>query len=88
MRIVSLNDPRKREHFLQLVFREGVEHFWTGGQLLDEGLLSWDDGSSELIESGLHPWSNQGLNGPQPDGRGGENCLAILNNFFNVSQLI
>ena len=33
-----------------------------------------------------HPWSFTGSRGAQPDGgRGSENCLAILNNFYNVS---
>ena len=33
-----------------------------------------------------HPWSFTGSRGSQPDGgRGSENCLAILNNFYNVS---
>ena len=36
-----------------------------------------------------HPWSFTGSRGAQPDGgRGSENCLAILNNFYNVSPTI
>ena len=36
---------------------------------------------------GQHPWSFTGSRGAQPDGEGSEHCLAVLNNFYNVSIL-
>ena len=48
--------------------------------------------SKSRIDNGdvaQHPWSFTGSRGSQPDGgRGSENCLAILNNFYNVSTTI
>ena len=47
--------------------------------------LTWENGRSEGISKGRHPWSFTGSRGAQPDGQGSEHCLAILNNFYNVS---
>ena len=57
---------------------------WTGGRLSqDKRTVSWESGVQELVTRGLHPWSPQGLRGPQPDGEGAEHCVAILNNVYN-----
>ena len=45
-----------------------------------------DYGDDDVDDVVQHPWSFTGSRGAQPDGgRGSENCLAILNNFYNVS---
>merc|ERR1712226_173224 len=84
MRVVSLNNPLKREHILRLVRSEGVSGIWTGGRVTpDKTFLDWENGASEPVRAGFHPWSPQGRNGrPQPDGFGTENCVAVLNDFF------
>ena len=33
---------------------------------------------------GAAPWSGQGLRGPQPDGQNSEDCVAVLNNIYQV----
>ena len=88
MRIISLDDPAKRDHFLSLTASEGVEFFWTGGIISsDKKTLTWENGFVEGISQGVHPWSFAGLRGPQPDGQGSEDCLAILNNLYDVSTI-
>lgn len=87
MRIISLDSPAKRDHFLSLTASEGVEFFWTGGRISsDKKTLTWENGFVENISQGVHPWSFAGLRGPQPDGQGSEDCLAVLNNLYNVSK--
>eukprot|EP00090_Calanus_glacialis_P006424 TRINITY_DN15006_c0_g2_i1.p1 TRINITY_DN15006_c0_g2~~TRINITY_DN15006_c0_g2_i1.p1 ORF type:complete len:272 (+),score=47.87 TRINITY_DN15006_c0_g2_i1:82-897(+) len=84
MRIVSLDSSAKKEHFLQLVASEGVTFMWAGGRISsDKRTLTWENGRRETIARGSHPWSFTGLRGPQPDGQGSEDCLAILNNLYN-----
>ena len=86
MRIVSLDSPAKRDHFFGLTSSQGVEFFWTGGQLSsDKSELMWPNGVKQSIARGVHPWSHAGLRGAQPDGQGSEHCLAVLNNLYNVS---
>lgn len=88
MIMLSLDDFVKRDHFMQLIEEDGVPAFWVGGELSkDKKFLSWENGKIEGIRKGLHPWSFAGLRGPQPDGLDSENCLAVLNNFYNVSQI-
>merc|ERR1711976_195527 len=84
MKIVSLDSPAKRDHFLGLTSSQGVEFFWTGGRLSsDKTELMWENGVKQPIARGVHPWSHTGLRGPQPDGQGSEHCLAVLNNLYN-----
>ena len=84
--MVSLDTADKREHFMQQVAQDGSPHFWAGGEISkDKGLLRWENGNIERIVAGVHPWSSAGTRGAQPDGGGGEHCLAVLNNFYNVS---
>ena len=84
MRIVSLENPLKRAEVLRLVGAEGVSGIWLGGKITPDKLfLDWENGAVESIRAGVHPWSRQGRDGrPQPDGLGAENCLAVLNNFY------
>ena len=87
MRMVSLDSAAKRDHFMQQVAADGSPYFWAGGRLSgDKRSLTWENGRSEGISAGRHPWSFTGSRGAQPDGQGSEHCLAILNNFYNVSQ--
>ena len=89
MRMVSLDDPAKRDHFMQQVAADGAPYFWAGGRISgDKRNLSWENGRSQGISKGRHPWSFTGSRGAQPDGRGSEDCLAILNNFYNVSVML
>ena len=70
---------------MELIASEGVAYIWAGGLLAtDKKLLRWENGSFERIFRGNHPWSFTGTRGPQPDGRGTEHCLAILNDFYQV----
>ena len=89
MRMVSLDSPAKRDHFMQQVAADNAPYFWAGGRISrNKGNLSWENGRSEGISKGRHPWSFTGSRGSQPDGQGSEDCLAILNNFYNVSLLM
>merc|ERR1712117_166525 len=84
MRIVSLDTTAKRDHFMQQVAADGSPYFWAGGRLSsDKRSVRWENGRSEGISKGRHPWSFTGSRGAQPDGQGSEHCLAILNNFYN-----
>ena len=77
------------EPLLFQVRSENVPFFWAGGQISrSKTTLSWENGRSEGITRGRHPWSFGGFRGPQPDGDGSEDCLAILNNVYNVRQII
>merc|ERR1719397_1730543 len=81
MKLVSLETKEKAEHFLRLVATDRAPYFWAGGQVSrDSRKLSWENGQSEPIQRGQHPWSFTGRTGPQPDG--GELCLAILNSVY------
>ena len=69
---------------------DSAPYFWAGGRLSsDKRTLTWENGRSEGIRKGQHPWSFTGSRGAQPDGGpGSEQCLAVLNNFYNVSLFI
>ena len=88
MRMVSLDSRAKRDHFMQQVAADGSPYFWAGGRLSpDKRSVRWENGRSEGISKGRHPWSFTGSRGAQPDGEGSKHCLAILNNFYKVSKL-
>ena len=83
--MVSLDSIAKRDHFLQQVAADNAPFFWAGGILSsDKTLLGWENGQVESIIQGRHPWSFAGSRGPQPDGQNSEECLAILNNVYEV----
>ena len=87
MKMVSLDNDAKRDHFLKLLTQDDAPYFWAGGKLSqDKRQLSWENGRGESITRGRHPWSFTGSRGPQPDGVNSEHCLAILNNFYQVNQ--
>merc|ERR1719369_1755962 len=81
MNLISLDDKEKNEHFLRLVATDRAPYFWSGGQVSrDSHTLTWQNGKTEPITRGQHPWSFTGRTGPQPDG--GEICLAVLNSVY------
>merc|ERR1712168_500421 len=81
MKLISLDNKEKAEHFLRLVATDRSPYFWSSGQISrDSRTLTWANGKTEPIARGQHPWSFTGRTGPQPDG--GEICLAILNNVY------
>jgi len=81
MNMISLDSKEKSEHFLRLVAQDRAPYFWAGGKVSrDSRTLSWENGKSEPVARGQHPWSFTGRTGPQPDG--GEVCLAILNSVY------
>ena len=72
---------------MKQVAADGESYFWAGGRLSrNKASLTWENGNTETISRGRHPWSFAGLRGPQPDGQGTEDCLAILNNIYKVSN--
>jgi len=84
MRMLSMDNSAKVEHFLNQVKVDNTAYFWAGGRLSsDKRTLTWENGRSESIRKGQHPWSFTGSRGAQPDGSGSEDCLAVLNNFYN-----
>merc|ERR1739848_483599 len=83
MQPLSLDTPAKERHFTGLVAQERQKYFWTGGNV-NHGRnpsIRWPSGRTTTSRL----WSNTGgANRPQPDNReGNENCLAVLNNFYN-----
>lgn len=81
MKLISLDTKEKAEHFLRLVASDRAPYFWAGGRVSrDSRSLTWQNGKTESVSRGQHPWSFTGRTGPQPDG--GESCLAILNNVY------
>jgi len=84
MKMVSLDSSDKREHFMRQVAIDNSPYFWAGGRISsNKRTLTWNNGRSQSISRGSHPWSFTGSRGAQPDGQGSENCLAVLNNFYN-----
>jgi len=81
MKLISMDSKEKSEHFLRLVATDRAPYFWAGGQISrDSRTLTWQNGKTEVISRGQHPWSFTGRTGPQPDG--GEVCLAVLNSVY------
>ena len=71
----------------QQIDRENTPFIWAGARISgSKTSVFWENGRSEGIRRGQHPWSFAGLRGPQPDGAGSEDCLAILNDVYNVSK--
>merc|ERR1712055_60370 len=81
MKLISLDSKEKTENFLRLVATDRAPYFWAGGQVSrDSRTLTWQNGKTEPISKGEHPWSFTGRTGAQPDG--GETCLAVLNSVY------
>jgi hypothetical protein len=82
-KMVSLDTVEKARKFLGLLTKSGKPYFWTGGRL-DGGIhrVTWPSGASDSVVRGRYPWSSSGLHGPQPDGGGAEQCVAVLNIAF------
>merc|ERR1712212_540271 len=77
---VSIEDSSENSFITRVITGERLDYIWTGGEKRGSG-WSWPSGNSF---NGL-AWSHTGgARRAQPDNRerGGENCLAILNNFY------
>ena len=89
MKMVSLDNAAKRDHFLQQVAADDAPYFWAGAQLSsDKRFLTWENGRGESVIRGRQPWSFTGSRGPQPDGLNSEHCLAVLNNFYQANFFV
>ena len=80
MRLASLDNPQKVNAAIQKV--RPLPYFWTGGRKTGRNaVVNWPNGS----RSNPGRWSRTGgRQQPQPDNReGNEDCVAILNNFYN-----
>ena len=87
MKLISMDSKEKSEHFLRLVATDRAPYFWAGGQISrDSRTLTWQNGNTERIARGQHPWSFTGRTGPQPDG--GEVCLAVLNSVYRSDNFV
>ncbi|XP_064080192.1 pulmonary surfactant-associated protein D-like [Macrobrachium nipponense] len=78
---ISIEDLSENEFAKQTILAHNLEYIWTSGQ---KAGLNWIWASGRPFV-GLD-WSHTGLTGaPQPDNQedNAENCLGILNNFYN-----
>ncbi|XP_066964606.1 uncharacterized protein [Macrobrachium rosenbergii] len=78
---ISIEDLGENEFVKQTILAHNLEYIWTSGQKVG---LNWIWASRRPFV-GLE-WSHTGFTGvPQPDNQedNAENCLALLNNFYN-----
>nr|XP_053635071.1 L-selectin-like [Cherax quadricarinatus] len=77
---VGISSPDEVAYINSIVGRERLQYTWTGGIRSGNG-FRWQNGEPFSVAD----WSHTGgFSRPQPDNREGqENCLAILNNFYN-----
>ncbi|XP_069165410.1 L-selectin-like, partial [Procambarus clarkii] len=80
-RLVSIESKDIEDFITDIIARHAVKFFWTGGNKRGYGVWRWLSGSLVTYSK----WSHTGGNGqPQPDNREGhEDCLAVMNNFYN-----
>ncbi|XP_069176441.1 uncharacterized protein [Procambarus clarkii] len=80
-RLVSIESKDIDDFITDIIARHPVKFFWTGGNKRGYGVWRWLSGSLVTYSK----WSHTGGNGqPQPDNReGNEDCLAVMNNFYN-----
>ena len=98
LRLVSLASKQKEQEINRRIASAGrkVEFYWTSGQRLSEGgQFVWNDGKQTPVcnrgQQGCYKnWGPTGGAGrPQPDNReGGENCLAVLNDFYSGEGIV
>ncbi|XP_037077013.1 pulmonary surfactant-associated protein D-like [Pollicipes pollicipes] len=81
-RLISLQTAEKDAFAVSEIKSADIPYIWTSGTKQD-GLFFWGDGS--LLPSGYTNWSKTGGAGrPQPDNNeGSENCVGVLNNFYD-----
>ncbi|XP_037078535.1 collectin-12-like [Pollicipes pollicipes] len=81
-RLISLQTAEKDAFAVSEIKSADIPYIWTSGTKQD-GLFFWDDGSP--VASGYTNWSKTGGAGePQPDdNEGSEDCLAVLNSFYD-----
>ncbi|XP_042893102.1 pulmonary surfactant-associated protein D-like [Penaeus japonicus] len=78
---VSIETHEEDRTISSIITGDQLQYIWTGGYRSGYDFV-WPSGATFV---GLN-WSPTGAEGrPQPDNReeGGENCLAVLNNFYN-----
>ncbi|ROT65260.1 mannose-binding protein [Penaeus vannamei] len=78
---ISIETHEEDRSVSNIITGDGLEYIWTGGYRSGYD-FAWP---SRAPFVGLN-WSHTGATGhPQPDNReqGGENCLAVLNNFYD-----
>ena len=69
--LASIVSQKEQEELVGLL---GSRYFWLGGSDAEkEGQWTWTD---------QKPWSVQYWNESEPNGRGGENCLAIIDGIW------
>ncbi|XP_045591413.2 E-selectin-like [Procambarus clarkii] len=80
-RLVSIESKDIDDFITDIIARHAVKFFWSGGNKRGYGVWRWLSGSLVTYSK----WSHTGGNGqPQPDNREGhEDCLAVMNNFYN-----
>ncbi|XP_068237477.1 uncharacterized protein [Palaemon carinicauda] len=78
---ISIEDLSENQFVTQTILNHNLEYIWTSGQKVGFNWI-WASGRPFI---GLD-WSHTGFTGaPQPDNEedNNENCLGILNNFYN-----
>ncbi|XP_045619060.1 uncharacterized protein [Procambarus clarkii] len=77
---VGISSPDELQYINSIVGSNRLQYIWTGGVRAGAG-FRWLNGEPFNVNG----WSHTGgLRRPQPDNRenGQENCLAVLNNFY------
>ncbi|XP_069945880.1 macrophage mannose receptor 1-like [Cherax quadricarinatus] len=79
---IGISSREEIAFVISVVGGDNVEYIWTGGVRTGNGdEFVWQNGEPFTVEN----WSHTGGFGrPQPDNResGNENCLSVLNNFY------
>ncbi|XP_069957503.1 uncharacterized protein [Cherax quadricarinatus] len=80
---VSIETPEEDKIISDVIYKDKLEYIWTGGYRIGYGYdFAWPSGYPFF---GIN-WSYTGSEGiPQPDNaeEGKEDCLAVLNSFYN-----
>ncbi|XP_069945881.1 uncharacterized protein [Cherax quadricarinatus] len=78
---VGISSQEEIDFIIAVVAGERLQYIWTGGVRTQTGFI-WLNGEPFIVDD----WSSTGgLGRRQPDNResGNENCLAVLNFFYN-----
>jgi len=82
--LVSLDNPSRNAEVYREISAANIAYIWTGGER-NRGTNSFTFKNGQTVDARNRNWSHTGgANQPQPDNRerSGENCLAVLNNFY------
>ncbi|XP_063593326.1 uncharacterized protein LOC134770392 [Penaeus indicus] len=83
---VSIETSQEDQLVSQIVGGHNLAWIWTAGVRDFNGVFQWPSNTYGTVPLNYNNWSHTGLDGrPQPDNRenNNEQCLAILNNFYN-----